>query len=165
MKVAQESTHLLSSEDTIINHLAIYNKNIFGLDYIALMLNGTKTLGIKFSSRKTAPYLKLKDGDTLYLKESSGPVRGRVRVKSVINQELTDPEQVMQFLVDHSQKIGIKDETQLMNIWRQNMTRRYLCYWRMETPEAIHHPVYIQKADRRAWVAGYEPPEEVLIGF
>ena len=148
-----------------MNHLVIYNKKLFAKDYIALMLSGNKTHGSKFTAKKTVPYQKLKDGDYLYLKESSGPIRGRVRVSHVVNKELADPEEIMEFLSKHSHGIGITSENQLMDIWRQNAHKRYLCHWIMEAPETIRYPVFIQKKDRRAWIAGYEPSEEVNVAF
>jgi hypothetical protein len=130
-----------------------------------MMLGGAKKMGLKFSSRRTAPYQKIINGDIIYLKESSGPVRGRVRVGKVTNVEITDPEQIMQFLSEHSDAIGISNESQLMSVYLQNINRRYLCYWEMSNPEILQHPVLIRKNDRRAWVSGYEPSEEVLVGF
>lgn len=129
------------------------------------MLGGAKKMGLKFSSRKTVPYQKLTNDDIIYLKESSGPVRGRIHVGQVTNIEITDSEQIMQFLSEHIDEIGISSESQLMNIYFQNANRRYLCYWEISSPEMLRHPVLIHKNDRRSWVAGYEPPEEVLVGF
>ncbi len=148
-----------------MNHLVIYNKKLFGYDYIAAMLRGDKKLGCKFRKNKTVPYKKLQDGDYLYFKESSGPIRGRVRVSNVQNRELTEPEEVMDFLATHSQEIGITSEAQLMEIWKLNANKRYLCSWIMESPETIERPIYIRKNDRRAWVVNYEPSEEVLAAF
>lgn len=129
------------------------------------MLGGTKKIGLKFSSRKTAPYQKLTNDDIIYLKESSGPVRGRIYVGQVTNIEITDSEQIMQFLSEHIDEIGISSESQLMSIYFQNINRSYLCYWEISRPEILPYPVLIRKSDRRAWVSGYEPPEEVLVGF
>ena len=148
-----------------MNHLVIYNKKLFGYDYIAAMLRGDKKLGCKFRKNRTAPYQKLHNGDYLYLKESSGPVRGRVQVTNVQNKELTNPEETMDFLAAHSQEIGITNEVQLTEIWKLNANKRYLCSWIMEAPEATRYPVYIQKSDRRSWVVNYEPTEEVLASF
>jgi len=148
-----------------MNHLVIYNKKLFGKDYIALMLSGEKTFGSKFTTKRTAPYQKLQDGDYLYLKESSGPIRGRVRVKNVANAALNDPEEVMTFLATHMHDIGIHDEAHLMDIWQRNAHKKYVCYWAMESPEPVHYPVSVQKNDRRVWVAGYEPTEEVSVAF
>ncbi len=145
-----------------MNHLVIYNKKLFGYDYIAAILHGDKKLGCKFRKHKTVPYQKLQDGDYIYLKESSGPVRGRVRVTNVQSKELIDPEETMDFLASHSDEIGIESEAQLMEIWKINANKRYLCFWTMETPEILSHPVHIQKNDRQAWVINYKPSEEVL---
>lgn len=148
-----------------MNHLVIYNKKLFGYDYIAAMLHGEKKLGCKFRKNKTVPFQKLRNGDYLYLKESSGPIRGRVRVTDVQNKELTDPEEIMDFLVAHSQEIGITSDEQLMEIWKLNADKRYLCSWTMEAPKSIEPSVSIQKHDRRAWITNYEPTEEVLAAF
>jgi len=148
-----------------MNHLVIYSKKLFNKDYITPMLNGERKLGVKFRMNKAIPYGRLKDGDHLYLKESSGPIRGRVRVNQVVNKELGDPEKVMEFLSKHAEEIGITNEAQLMDVWRHHASRRYLSYWRIEEPETIKYPVFIQKTDRRAWVIGYEPSEEVAAAF
>ncbi|HEU4966120.1 MAG TPA: hypothetical protein VFT53_01390 [Candidatus Saccharimonadales bacterium] len=148
-----------------MNHLVIYNKKLFARDYINLMLTGNKVLGSKFTSRRTAPYQKLKSGDYLYLKESSGPVLGRVRAKVVISKEIVNPEEIMEFLTKYRQDIGINSDESLMNIWRRNSNKRYLCYWTVESPEVVQCPVFIHKRDRRTWVVGFEPSEELLAAF
>lgn len=148
-----------------MNHLVIYNKKLFGYDYIAAMLRGDKKLGCKFRKNKTVPYQKLNDGDYLYFKESAGPIRGRVKVTNVSNKELVDAEEIMDFLVSHSKEIGIESEEQLLSIWRLNANKRYLCSWVMEAPETTKYPVPIKKNDRRAWVVDYQPSEEVLVAF
>ena len=148
-----------------MNHLVIYNKNLFAKDYIAQILNGNKTFGSKFTTRKTPPYQNLKDGDYLYLKESSGPVRGRIRVSDVVHKELLDPEEIMDFLVEHFHDIGIHSERRLMDIWARNANKRYLCYWTINSPETARQPVSIYKRDRRSWVSNYEPSENVKAVF
>lgn len=148
-----------------MNHLVIYNKKLFGYDYIAAMLRGDKKLGCKFRKNKTVPYQKLQNGDYLYFKESGGPIRGRVRVTNVENKELIGTEEIMNFLASHSKEIGIESEEQLLSIWKLNADKRYLCSWIMEEPETTRHPVFIQKNDRRVWVIDYHPGEEVLAAF
>jgi hypothetical protein len=147
-----------------MNHLAIYNKKAFGKDYIHLMLTGEKKVGMKFSTRKTAPYQKMRTGDVIYLKESSGPVLGRVRVRNVRHEELVDPSQVMELLTIHATELGITNDAQLKRLWQKASTSNYLCWWQMENPEPCE-PVEIQKNDRRVWIAGYDVPEQVLASF
>lgn len=147
------------------NHLSIYNKNTYKQDYIATMLDGTRTLGIKFMRKKIAPYQRLRVGDIIYLKEASGPIRGRVRVSSVDHKEITDPDEIMEFLSAHIEAIGIQNDSQLMDIWRANMASRYMSWWTMEKPEIVTSPVFIHKTDRRAWIAGFAVPDAVLVEF
>lgn len=148
-----------------MNHLAIYNKKAYGDDYIALMLAGKKTMDSKFTYRRTAPYGRLKKGDVVYLKESSGPIRGRIFIGDVVNKEVTDPEDIMNFLMPHYPQLGIKDEAHLLEVWKSNASKKYICQWRIERSESIIHPVFIHKRDMRIWVPEYDVPEEVLVEF
>jgi hypothetical protein len=97
-----------------MNHLAIYSTKAFGEDYSAM--------------------------DIIYLKESSGPVRGRIKVESVVDAEVKDPEEIMQFLAPRYKELGIKDEDHLL-------------------------PVRVFKRDMRNWVSDYEVPEELFVAF
>lgn len=148
-----------------MNHLAVYNSKVYGDDYIALMLSGIKTIDSKFSYRRTTPYQRLAEGDVIYLKESSGPVRGRVTVKSVIHHELSGPEEVMEFLAPYYKQLGIKDEAHLNQVWDRNKGKHYVCQWRIVGPEALNTPVRIFKNDMRSWVDNYQVPEEVQAAF
>jgi hypothetical protein len=148
-----------------MNHLAIYNSKAYGEDYIEMMLVGRKTIDSKFSYRKTAPYLRIKPGDRIYLKESSGPIRGRVTVGKVVNQELRDPEDVMSFLAPFKKELGLQSESELMAIWRDRMNKKYVCQWTMLNPERAHSPVNIFKHDMRSWVVDYVVPEHVFFEF
>jgi hypothetical protein len=148
-----------------MNHLAIYNKRTFNKDYIALMLAGTRTIGLKFLARRTAPYSKLHAGDTIYLKESSGPIYGRIGVKRVHNTEISEPEQVMRFLSDHATNIGIETEDELYEVWKRNSNSRYLCWWEIADPQPAHYPVTIHKNGRQAWIANYDTTEELVAAF
>jgi len=148
-----------------MNHLAIYNTKAYGEDYIEMMLSGRKTIDSKFSYRRTAPYMKIKPGDLIYLKESSGPIRGRVTVGRVVNEELRDPEHVMTFLAPFKKELGLPDESTLMVIWRDRMNKKYVCQWTMLNPERAYNPVTIIKRDMRSWIVDYNAPEHVLVQF
>jgi hypothetical protein len=148
-----------------MNHLAIYNKKAFGDDYIRLMLQGKKTLDSKFTDRKTAPYQRLSPGDVVYLKESSGPIRGRLTVGKVVNKILEGPDDVMNFLAPKYKSLGIKDEDHLLEVWKHHAGKKYVCQWEIVASEPIAYPVSIYKRDMRIWVPDYEVPEEVSVAF
>lgn len=65
----------------------------------------------------------------------------------------------------HSLDIGIESEEQLKAVWKRNANSRYLCWWIMSKPQYAKYSVTIHKNDRRAWVAAYTAPEEVLVAF
>lgn len=148
-----------------MNHLAIYSTKAFGEDYIAMMLSGKKTLDSKFSYRRTAPYRRLKVGDTIYLKESSGPVRGRIRVASVVDVDVQNPDQIMEYLAPRYKDLGIKDEAHLMQVWKTHSSKKYITQWEMDSPQEINYPVRVFKRDMRNWVSDYDVPEELLVAF
>jgi hypothetical protein len=148
-----------------MNHLAIYSQQAYGDDYIAYMLAGLKTIDSKFSFRRTAPYKKLDEGDVIYLKESSGPIRGRVFVSHVVHEELTGPDHLMEFLAPYATQLGIKDEAHLMQVWQQHHDKRYVCQWHMINPQSISRPVRINKHDMRSWIVDWPVPPEVWYAF
>lgn len=148
-----------------MNHLAIYSTKAFGEDYIEMMLAGVKTVDSKFTYRRTAPYARLREGDVVYLKESSGPVRGRITIGAVVDSELSEPEDIMRYLSPVYRELGIIDEEHLMRVWRSHASKRFVCQWRILKPERAHHPVRVYKNDMRTWVPDYDPPEELLVAF
>lgn len=148
-----------------MNHLIIYNQKLFGDDYIGLILDGVKTRDNKFLYRRTIPYERLAAGDVIYLKESSGPIRGRVMVENVVHQALNGPDNVMEFLTPHYHELGIKDEAHLFRIWESQRDKLYVTNWTMINPQRANPATYIIKRDMRSWVAEYEPPINVLAAF
>jgi len=148
-----------------VNHLAIYNTKAYGDDYIALMLQGSKTIDSKFSYRKTAPYQRLQPGDVIYLKESSGPIRGRVFVTQVVHDVLETPDEVLSYLAPQYKALGIKNEAHLMKVWEAQAEKRYVCQWHMDNPQVLHEPANIIKRDMRSWVVDYDLPEHVVLAF
>lgn len=148
-----------------MNHLAIYSTKAYGEDYIEMMLNGKKTIDSKFTYRRTAPYGRLNKGDAIYLKESSGPVRGRVIVDNVFSGELRSSDDVMDYLAPHQKKLGIKDEKHLLEFWEKHAEKRYVCQWSMIKPERPDNPIRITKHDMRSWVVDFALPENVLLAF
>ena len=59
-------------------HLAILSQG-----WIELILNGTKTIESRFSKARSAPFGKVNAGDVVFMKESSGLVKGTFRVGKV----------------------------------------------------------------------------------
>jgi hypothetical protein len=148
-----------------MNHLAIYNKSLYYYDVISHLLSGKRTMDMKFHTTKSAPYDKLRNGDCIYLKESSGPIYGRVFVSDVAFVEIYDPEQIRSFLKSHSIELDMLNESHIERIVQRCCGRRYLSYWHISRAERSLYPVIVYKRDRRTWVVGYEPDDEVSSSF
>ncbi len=60
------------------HHLVILKKN-----YLDCILHGSKTTECRLSQSRRAPFQKVRKGDTLWLKLSSGSILGTAQVRSV----------------------------------------------------------------------------------
>ena len=61
-----------------MNHVAIVHR-----EYVEAILDGSKTIEARLARVRCAPYEKIKTGDRIYIKQSSGPYRARARVEKV----------------------------------------------------------------------------------
>lgn len=57
---------------------------VFKEPYLSYMLEGKKTIESRFSKQKRSPYKRIKKGDIVFIKRSSGPVIGYFIVKDVL---------------------------------------------------------------------------------
>jgi len=150
-----------------MNQLAVYNTKIFSKNYIEMMLNGEKTIDIKLSTQKIAPYEKLHKNDWIYLKESGGPVVGRVQVAEVenIDLEMKEPQHLFNILSKIIKEVGLKDESHAKNMYEKKKHCRYVCLFKLKNPQRIQNSVKIYKNDRRVWVPDYKLPLELEVLF
>ena len=128
-----------SSPNTV--HLAIFVE-----PYLKFILEGRKTVESRFSSRRCAPYQKVRVGDILLLKRSSGPVVGLCEVAGVWFYRL-DPESWDNIKKEFTQELCVQDP----GFWE---ARRHALY---ATLIRIGHvlpiaPAKFSKYDRRGWV-------------
>ncbi len=145
-----------------MNHLAVYSKKR-NEDYIDRLLNGEVTLDIKWMYNKVAPYQKLHKEDIIYIKESSGPVVGRVQVDFFDYIEVIDPEQIHDIMKTHFEEMGFEDEAQLKRYAQKKSNKRYGTLIKFKNPIRFKHSVKIQKLDRRVWIADYILPIDLQI--
>lgn len=60
-------------------HLAVLRQ-----PYLTFILTGQKTIESRFSTRRMPPYRRVESGDSIILKEASGPIRGIATVHKVV---------------------------------------------------------------------------------
>jgi hypothetical protein len=146
-------------------HLAIYNSKTFKKDYIKMMLEKIKTADIKISERRTIPYNHLTVGDYIFLKESGGPVRGCIKVRSVNNLFIENPEDLLNLLMTSWKKLGVEDETKVLPWYEKVVGKKYVTIFDLEEPFTLANPIFIHKRDRRSWVSNYILSSEEMEAF
>jgi ASC-1-like (ASCH) protein len=123
------------------HHLVILKK-----PYLERILYGSKTIESRFTKTKRPYFGRVLPGDTLFLKESSGPVCGRATVASVKNFENLTPKRVAKIKQQCNHDIGGDDE-----YWRSKAGCKFGVLVWLRGVEPIK-PVRIGKKDWRGWV-------------
>jgi len=148
-----------------MNHLVVYKRKGLRRDYVQLMLDGEKTLDIKFSNRRVPPFNTLNKGDHMYIKESSGPVVGRCSISNFKYFDFQKDGDMLALLMEHGERIGIESEEEAIRLFEKRNGYRYMTLFELEEPIALPHPIRVEKHDMRVWVANYQLPLELRLAF
>jgi len=89
-----------------MDHVAIMRKS-WGL--LPKILSGEKTIESRWYKNKSAPWGKIKTGDTIYFKNTGEPVTVKVKVKGVKQIENLNPVMVREILEKYGKEGGIDD--------------------------------------------------------
>lgn len=123
-------------------HLAIFSNNL-----AESVLFGRKTVDLRFSKSKIAPYLKVQKGDIILVKNVSQPVIGQVEVDNVLfYDDLTSvrlTEIRDQFL--DAANIGVQEFIEF------SQNARYLSLIFFKSPRRFLGSLRVDKKDRRGW--------------
>jgi len=130
-----------------------------------MMFSGEKTVDIKLSDRKIPPYNKIRNGDMLYIKESSGPVIGRILIPKVTYYEIFDPMQILGILLTIQDQVGLDDKEHVTRMFERVAGKRYVTLFELSEPEPLEIPIYIEKYDRRVWIANYHLPIDLKLAY
>jgi ASC-1-like (ASCH) protein len=126
--------------------VANYHLVILKKPYLEAILDGRKTIESRFTMTRRAHFGRVLPGDTLFLKESSGPVCGRATVAAVKEFENLTPKRIAQIKQQYNHDIGGADE-----YWRSKENCRYGFLVWLNDVELIE-PMRIGKKDWRGWV-------------
>lgn len=141
--------------------LGVYRRDR-GRDYIDLMLDGSKTVDIKLATRRIPPYQSITPNDELLIKESSGPIVGACKIPWVKNFDLqSGGNDLFAILMEYWEPLGLRDEEHVLRMFEKTNFNRYATVFGLAEPVTFQRPVWIEKHDRRVWVADYKPPFEV----
>lgn len=90
-----------------MNHVAIMKKSWHLLPEI---LSGEKTIESRWYKNKSAPWGKVKAGDTVYFKDAGEPVTAKAVVAKVLALADLTPTRVKELLAHYGKAIGIPAE-------------------------------------------------------
>lgn len=123
-------------------HLAILAKK-----YLDLILEKSKTIESRFSIHKRIPYNRIKSGDIILLKETSGLIQGIGYVTSVDFVQLSNNLTFDIIKEKYGEGLQIQDET----YWERYSRSRYGTLIHLDHVRQIN-PMPFSKNDRNAWV-------------
>ncbi|MCK4851279.1 MAG: ASCH domain-containing protein, partial [Phycisphaerae bacterium] len=124
------------------DHLAILKRS-----YLELILGGEKTIECRLRRTSKPPFGVLEKGERIYLKESSGPVRGVARAGKVIFRRINGSEDLRRIREEYGKEIMAKDA-----FWESNCGAEYCTLIFLEGVRGLGEPFRINKNDMRGWV-------------
>ncbi len=122
-----------------IDHVAILYKKGALLNKI---LSGEKTIESRWYSSKYPPWNRIKANDLIYLKDSGGPVRGKVMVEKVLQFNLTQ-EKSEELFHKYRKQICL-NETDIAKFLAWTKSKKYCILLFLKNPQAIE-PFQIDK--------------------
>ncbi len=91
-----------------VDHVAIMRED---WNFIPKIVEGEKTIESRWYLSRKAPWGKVKKGDTVYFKNSGGPVWAKASVRKVLEFEDLDPQKVRKILREYGKfgRLGFSD--------------------------------------------------------
>jgi ASC-1-like (ASCH) protein len=129
-------------------HLAIFVE-----PYLQFILEGRKTIESRFSTRRFVPYERVKKGDVILLKRSSGPIVGLCQVANVWFYDL-DPTSWAIIRERFAEAICAQDAS----FWSERAHTSFATLIRIHRILPIT-PIEFTKRDRRGWVILTDLPQ------
>ncbi|MFH0986943.1 MAG: hypothetical protein V1911_02730 [Candidatus Micrarchaeota archaeon] len=123
-----------------MDHLAIMRKS-WGL--IGKILTAEKTIESRWYKFKRDPWNKIKQGDTVYFKDSGEPVTIKAGVSEVIQRQNLTSEKVRQILEEFRERVGI-EEKDLENYCQLFKDKKYCILVFLKNPEKVE-PFHVSK--------------------
>lgn len=112
--------------------------------FLSYIFDGKKTVESRFSLHRIAPYEKVRQRDTIFLK--SGAIIGCFTVAWVRYFDLTSVA-IEKLIAEYGGAICADD-----SFWKQKKQKRYVTLMGIENLQKLS-PLWIDKSDRRGWIA------------
>lgn len=139
-----------AAESSYALHLAVFIE-----PYLTFLMDGSKTVESRFSTKKCAPYMAVNQGDAILIKKAAGPVVGICHASYVWNYKLsrTSLGEIKRLF---SCSLCINDE----DFWNSKKNAVYATLIKVDHVISLP-PFIIPKRDRRGWVVVSEPKEQM----
>lgn len=122
-------------------HLAVFSE-----PFLSLVFSGEKTIELRFSRNRCAPYGEIGNGDIILIKEVAGPICGVALARRAWCYDLvTEP--IERIRARFGAGICADDI-----FWSENADALYATVIELDAPTLIA-PVHCGKRDRRGWVS------------
>ncbi len=115
--------------------------------YLNLILSGQKTIECRLTRTSKPPFGVVKKGQRIYLKQSSGPVRGVCTAGRVICRRIDGSQDLAMIRQEYGERIMAKDD-----FWESRDAARYCTLIFLKGVRALGEPFRISKNDMRGWV-------------
>ncbi|MBN1788755.1 MAG: hypothetical protein JW806_10245 [Sedimentisphaerales bacterium] len=126
--------------------MANYHLVILKKLYLDKILDGSKTVELRLTRSKCAPFDFVSTGDRLFFKQSSGPVCAVGRVRGVKQFCGLNPSKIAEMKREYNHLICGADD-----YWESKSDSRFATLVWLENIRTIE-PRWISKKDWRAWV-------------
>jgi len=135
-----------------LKHVQIYNSERFQHDYISSIINGKKTMDIRFLNRKSAPFSTLVSGDLVYLKESSKKIKAEFIAFDVTKIILEHSSQVEYLLKKYKTPLDITNSDEMSLIIKSYQSSKYAVIFKMQAVKKVKGIYYNSKGNRSSWI-------------
>jgi len=123
---------------------------IFIEPYLTEILDQIKTIDLRISKNKIAPYHKINSGDHILIKKSGGNICGEAYVKKVKFFENLTPNKILEFTTQYQKEIRAKTE-----FIQSKLDCKYATLiWFEEVKRISNYP--IKNHGRSGWVILFE---------
>jgi len=119
---------------------------VFRRGAIEKILSGRKKIESRFSKVKMVPYMQVKRGDILILKESGKKAKGTVEVSNVLFFAEMTPKKINKIKIKYNSKILADRE-----YWEIKKEAKFGTLIFLRNPKRYLAPIRIEKKDRCGW--------------
>jgi predicted transcriptional regulator len=128
-------------------HLAIFSP-----EAAKQILEGKKTIELRLSQKKIAPFGEVSIGDLVYIKPAGREIVGQFRVKKVISIEGVEKEDLEEIQSKYGSSVSLGGQSPDRKFFTSHSSAKYgTVIFVSSVEQFITSPVKISKSDLRGW--------------